>query len=89
MSMKLDNREGLVSEFDDQLGCGKVIDNETKNTYFFHYLHIKTEGFKTLQRNDQVFFSLTQNTSPIWPFGGVRAQFLVKEISKKVAGWKV
>lgn len=54
-----DRKEGTVKWFNNSKGYG-FITQQTGEDVFVHFQSIKGDGFKTLEENDKVEFTITQ-----------------------------
>jgi len=53
--------EGVVVFFNDKRGWGFIDCPDFDKDVFCHWKHIVAEGFKTLQKDDKVSFTIGQN----------------------------
>lgn len=51
--------KGTVKWFNSQKGFGFITNNETGEDVFVHFTGIATDGFKTLEENQNVTFDIT------------------------------
>jgi len=51
---------GTVKWFNAQKGFGFITNNETGEDVFVHFSGIASEGFKSLEENQDVMFDITQ-----------------------------
>ncbi len=52
--------KGTVKWFNAQKGFGFITNNETGEDVFVHFSGIATDGFKSLEENQDVVFEITQ-----------------------------
>lgn len=52
--------KGTVKWFNAQKGFGFITSNETGEDVFIHFSGIASEGFKSLEENQDVMFDITQ-----------------------------
>lgn len=52
--------KGIVKWFNAQKGFGFITNNETGEDVFVHFSGIATDGFKSLEENQDVVFEITQ-----------------------------
>ena len=52
--------KGTVKWFNAQKGFGFITNNETGEDVFVHFSGIATDGFKSLDENQEVMFDITE-----------------------------
>jgi len=64
--------KGTVKWFNDKKGYGFIVTDGSEQDIFVHYSAIQTDGFRTLDKGEDVEFELFQDTK------GARAKEVVR-----------
>lgn len=78
-------QSGIVKWFNDEKGFG-FIENPGGPDIFLHYTQIKTDGYKTVDNRERVYFELRQGPKGPYAQGVVRSHVVARETAKSARG---